>query len=319
MISKEQKFRLGIFIAVSNLALLLIVAVLVVPLLRDKGDPYTIRFHGDSVNNLNPGSAVKYLGVEIGKVEAVAIDPADISTILVQVRIKKGMPIKKDMSASLQYAGISGQKYVGLAGGSNVAPNVAVGSEIATERGIGERAEDIVANIDLAVKRINTLLSPENEQKISLFLANIENSSHMVSDIFDQHLKVSVANFSRISSELEGITRNFELVSRKVGEVVTNKTFEETLQKTAHAVDQLDRRISDGELGAVIKQLQGMIATTDDNLKRIANLLVNQQADMAVMLAGVRDAVENVAQLTRQLSEDPTLLLRTKQDKRGKK
>ena len=74
MITKEQKVRLSIFLAVAAVLFILIVAAFIYPKLKEKGDIYYINFKGTSVHGLNKGSDVKYQGVKIGMVEDIEVD-----------------------------------------------------------------------------------------------------------------------------------------------------------------------------------------------------------------------------------------------------
>ena len=97
-----------------------------------------------SVSGLNTGATVKYQGVNIGKVQNIKVNPEDLSSILVFVLIEKGFPVKKDMSATLAYTGITGLKFIELSGGETKSENLEPRGEISTKRGLGEKAEDIV-------------------------------------------------------------------------------------------------------------------------------------------------------------------------------
>ena len=89
MVTHEQKRRLGVFVFISLLALIVTLALLLGPKLQDKGDEYLVRFRGLSVNGLNVGGSVKYQGVEIGRVTEISVDPDDINAILVRIKVRK--------------------------------------------------------------------------------------------------------------------------------------------------------------------------------------------------------------------------------------
>lgn len=76
---------------------------------------YRIRF-AESVSGLAVGDAVKYRGVDVGTVKAMAIDPADSRLVQVDVKLRKDAPIKTDTKASLRMKGITGVVYIELSG-----------------------------------------------------------------------------------------------------------------------------------------------------------------------------------------------------------
>jgi phospholipid/cholesterol/gamma-HCH transport system substrate-binding protein len=85
---------------------------------------YRIRF-AESVSGLSLGDAVKFRGVDVGKVESITLDPDNPKLVPVEVRLRKDTPVKTDTKASLRLKGITGVVYVELDGGSPTAPSLA--------------------------------------------------------------------------------------------------------------------------------------------------------------------------------------------------
>ncbi|HEY2969188.1 MAG TPA: MlaD family protein [Casimicrobiaceae bacterium] len=80
---------------------------------------YRIHF-AESVSGMALGDPVKFHGVDIGTVKAMALDPDDARRVQVDVRLRKEAPVKTDTKASLKLKGITGVVYIELNGG---APN----------------------------------------------------------------------------------------------------------------------------------------------------------------------------------------------------
>jgi len=78
---------------------------------------YRIHFV-ESVSGLGLGEPVKFQGVDVGTVKAMAIDPADPRRVAVEVRLRKDAPVKTDTRASLRLKGITGMVFIELNGGS---------------------------------------------------------------------------------------------------------------------------------------------------------------------------------------------------------
>ena len=90
---------------------------------------YRIHF-GQSVSGLSKGDVVKFSGVDIGTVEAMALDPSDPQRVQVDVKLRKEAPVKTDTKAMLKLKGITGVVYIELEGGSaNAKTLVAMTSE----------------------------------------------------------------------------------------------------------------------------------------------------------------------------------------------
>ena len=78
---------------------------------------YRIHFT-ESVSGLSLGDPVKYLGVDVGMVEAMTIKPDDPSRVEVDVKLRKDAQVRTDTTASLQFKGITGAYFIELNGGS---------------------------------------------------------------------------------------------------------------------------------------------------------------------------------------------------------
>jgi phospholipid/cholesterol/gamma-HCH transport system substrate-binding protein len=314
MITKEQKARLIVFSTVSLALLIALLGLLIVPAFRDRGYPYTINIKGASVNGLSVGSAVKYQGVDVGKVKSIRVNPHDLDSILVEARIDRGFPVKKDMAATLTYAGITGLKFIEFSGGSESSPDLPVGGEIQMARGLGERAEDIVTNIDGAVKSINKLLSADNQRKITEFLTATNQSAEVVSRVLkgkEENLSGAIVNIEKAALDFGAVTENLRKITADLGGLTG------TLDTRAAAIlDNLNKRFSGEEMGKVLNNLESFIADASTSLKTIENVLLIQQSDLKRTVESFSFAVDNLSRLSRSLVEDPTLLLRGKKDKK---
>ncbi len=78
---------------------------------------YRIHFN-ESVSGLSVGDSVKFRGVDVGTVNAMALDTADPRQVQVDVRLRKDAPVKTDTKASLTLKGITGVVYIELDGGA---------------------------------------------------------------------------------------------------------------------------------------------------------------------------------------------------------
>ena len=78
---------------------------------REAMDPYAAIIT-ESVAGLNLNAPVKYLGVDVGKVSLIRLDPQNSRQVLLQFRIEPGTPIKSDSEVVLKTQGLTGIAYV---------------------------------------------------------------------------------------------------------------------------------------------------------------------------------------------------------------
>jgi len=314
MMTREQKTRLGVFLSLATVIFIAVAGFFVVPKLRDPGEIYTINFRGTSVQGLILGSLVKYQGVDIGRVTGIRVNPTDLDSILVDIKIREGLVMKTDMSAVLTYIGLTGQKFVEISGGTLASENLKAYSEIPMGRGIGEKAVDIVANIDTTAKRITELLAPENIERFSAFLKNAEKSSAVLSGVLESRrasLENTLANFEKASLEFARATEQFvpmtEDMSRLMRTLETNS--EETL-------GNISRRFSSEEMGQAIKDVRSFLDTASVSLKKVESVLLEQQSELTRTFSSLGVAVENLVRFSREIADEPSALLRTRKEKK---
>jgi phospholipid/cholesterol/gamma-HCH transport system substrate-binding protein len=116
MESDKRYFLEGLFVIGFSIAL----AFFFIWLVRSGNkDDVLYRIHfSESVSGLALGDPVKYLGVDVGIVEAMNILPQDPGRVQVDVRLHKDAQVGTDTTATLQFKGITGAYFVELNGGS---------------------------------------------------------------------------------------------------------------------------------------------------------------------------------------------------------
>jgi phospholipid/cholesterol/gamma-HCH transport system substrate-binding protein len=314
MMTHEQKTRLGIFLAIATVAFLVGLGFFLVPKLRETGDYYFINFRKTSVNGLLPDSAVRYQGVDIGKVTLIEVNPKDRDSVFVHIKVQKGFPITKDTTAVLMLAGITGLRFIDLKGGTQDSVRLPPRGEIQMGRGLEEQAGDIVGNIDTAVKSFNNLLSRENLDRINGFLEKAEKSSAVIAQVLEAKrgkLETAFDNVEKATNEFASVTENLRKISTNVGDMS-----EKIVARSSAAIDNVAKRFSDEEMGQVLRDLQTFIDTTSVSLKRIEDSLIAQQGDLKQAVASLALAMDNLLRFTREISEDPTALIKARKEKK---
>jgi phospholipid/cholesterol/gamma-HCH transport system substrate-binding protein len=146
---------------------------------------YEIYFSG-SVSGLDKGSAVRYLGVSVGRVVDMRIDPRDSSRVEVIVDIDARTPISPQTVAELNLQGVTGLLYIDLAEertGKHMSPAVA-GLKYPVIRSAPSRFDvflaslpELVAAAGDVVQRVNGLLSGENLAELHTVVGNLDRAT----------------------------------------------------------------------------------------------------------------------------------------------
>lgn len=143
----------------------------------------------ESVAGLNIDAPVKYLGVDVGKVSRIAIDPLDSSRVRLTLQIERDTPVKRDSEAVLKTQGLTGIAYVELDGGSAGAPRLEAGEGgalplIRSKASLATRMESeiggVLSNLNRLAGNLNAVLDSDNRAALAQTLADTRLLVHML-------------------------------------------------------------------------------------------------------------------------------------------
>jgi phospholipid/cholesterol/gamma-HCH transport system substrate-binding protein len=184
----------------------------------------------ESVAGLNLNAPVKFNGVDVGKVEMIALDPANPKRVLLNFAIAHGTPIRVDTYAILNTQGLTGIAYVELSGGTpGAAPLVAVNGEpypvIRTKPSLSARLENVLstvlAQLDRTSTNIDALLSPENRAAFSTILTDLATVTHTIARR-QGAIDKGIGNAARTFGNTARATEHLDAVIDKVGRAATS-------------------------------------------------------------------------------------------------
>ncbi|MEE1890622.1 MlaD family protein [Pseudomonas carassii] len=145
---------------------------------------YEVVFN-EAVSGLSRGSPVQYNGIKVGDVSSLRLDPKDPRRVLARVRLNGDTPVKEDTQAKLTLAGVTGNAFIQLSGGTPQSPElkgkdgklpVIVASPSPISRLLND-SSDLVTNINLLLHNANLMFSESNIERLSNTLANLEQTT----------------------------------------------------------------------------------------------------------------------------------------------
>jgi phospholipid/cholesterol/gamma-HCH transport system substrate-binding protein len=125
---------------------------------------YRIHF-AESVSGLSIGDPVKFRGVDVGTVKAIALDLADPRLVQVDIRLRKEAPVKTDTKATLKLKGITGVVFIELNGGSPNTPTLLASTREGQVPEIPSEKGTLTAILDVLPKLLEKFSSIENQVK----------------------------------------------------------------------------------------------------------------------------------------------------------
>lgn len=290
--TRAEKARLGVFLVVLSVAAAALVLFLVGGRLLSRTDSYFTRME-ESVTGLGPGSTVKQNGVDVGEVTAIGADSADIRLTLVRFSVKRGTPMKRDMTAMLGSYGITGLKYLDITGGSYGAPNVPRGGEVRS---------------DLSMLGRLTLRADSIAWKVDRLLGNVIAITEMGNR----------ENLNRMMTASAGLAEALDSLARDVQGVHPGRRMASLFDQADGTVRAARAKVEKSDLEGTLREYR---KAAQDIQKVTSNLDVTvrrTQEDLAVSMSNLRESLKNMQSFTRQIRENPSLLLR-REDKQERR
>lgn len=149
-------------------------------------DPYQAVIQ-ESVAGLNVDAPVKYLGVDVGKVSHIEIDPQNSQQVRLRFLILRGTPIQTDSVAVLKTQGLTGIAYIELNGGSAGEQPLRPGPDgaapmIPFKPSLAARLENVLsnvlANVDRVSNNLNAVFDADNQAALKSVLADTAALTH---------------------------------------------------------------------------------------------------------------------------------------------
>ncbi|MDR2317118.1 MAG: MCE family protein [Pseudomonas sp.] len=145
---------------------------------------YEVIFN-EAVSGLSRGSPVQYNGIKVGDVTSLRLDPKDPRRVLARVRLSGDTPVKEDTQAKLTLAGVTGNSFIQLSGGTPQSPElrgkdgklpVIVASPSPISRLLND-SSDLVTNINMLLHNATQMFSDSNIEHLSNTLANLDKTT----------------------------------------------------------------------------------------------------------------------------------------------
>lgn len=315
MAYRADEVKVGLVIIVS----LLILGGFIVAILGLKiGQPtqtYTtsLRFAG----GINPGTAVRYGGMQVGKVREVSVAPMDSSRIQFTVDIQAETPIKTDSEVFINTIGFLGEYYLEISTGSSDAPLLPPGAEIpareiATLNDILARTQSAVERVDAALVIINEKILTEDLVELRERIDIIGNSMEkLLTDVDQFFAEENRENIRQTLAHLRSLVQeNREDIRRSVESF---RSASERLDSLAASLDKLVVENRDN-VDALIDDIRAAAVQARGAADRVEKLIAENAGDIAITIDNLRATSSNARDFSETIADEPwRLLYRTRQ------
>jgi phospholipid/cholesterol/gamma-HCH transport system substrate-binding protein len=281
---------------------------------------YYHTYFTESVSGLSKESAVKYRGVEVGRVKEISINKKNSEEVEILLEITKGTPIKIDTYAMLDTQGITGLKYIDLKGGTkNSKLLISKKDKIAVIKSKKSVLASILDNGEIMTNKINTMLDKigavlsdkniNNFSRISTNLSNtttyIDKNKEKIGKMFEQ-----IADLKKnIESDLKIITNDITQFSNNGKKFMDNtKVFEETLIPSFNKLGSMGERA-----GAASDATKEFFASAQKELKKgefnFADIIEQNMQVLNETILSLRSLSQKLDATVSDLKDSPSDIL----------
>ncbi len=313
MPTRAQKIRLAVFTLLGLVLFAAFILMLVSEKYLKKRDIYYIAYENVSVGGLEVGSPVKYLGINVGSIEDIRIDPQNINRIIVKIGLEPGTPIKEDTRADIVAIGITGLKTIELRGGSPDAPLLKPGGYIQAGSSMAEeitgKAEVIAEKLEIILNNLQEFTRPENLNKVTHLVEQTNQAVQNINTILKQNtedISVTLAHSARVARRTDSLTIVLLDAARQISEVLAGDTLREILGNTR----DFTRTLKEADLANLIVNLSKLVDQTNRLLSDIDVNLERSSEDLIIAVRNLRTMLENLNEVSRMVQEDPSILIR---------
>lgn len=295
------------YVAVGAFVLaMLVIAVLFVYWYSDSHEHrdyerYEIYFDG-TVSGLTEGGPVRYLGVDVGRVQRIRIDPRAANRVQVVADIDATTPVSDRTLAQLELQGITGVLYIDLE----------------------QQREDDSRRVLAAVPSERYPVIRSAHSDLDQFLSSLPSLTGRLNDLMDRATRVlsdgNIQALSRIAGNLDraaaGLPRTTQRIDTLLDALNDDSLDARRLINDLHATSQSASvdflaavqklRLTSDNLASTTSALN---AFTLENRDQISDFFAQGLPQAEALLRDSRSAAQQLGALTRELRENPSSLI----------
>ncbi|KAF1010138.1 MAG: MlaD family protein [Burkholderia sp.] len=248
-----------------------------------------------NVTGLFPDAAVRYRGLDVGKVAAIHFDHVHPGEISIRILVDKDAPITRSTYGSLGFQGVTGIAFVQLDDtGRDPSPLPTAAKEVAQIPlypslfdQLQQRGDVLLKQMEVAVSSVNAMLSPEMREQLKLTAASVQQAA---------------GDLSTFTKSLEPVSVKLPETTRRMNQALAS--VDATLAPHGPLAVNLDRAGKAAEqAGTALTQIERMLSELNASVRYETLLQVNS------LTSNLGDTSRTVRDVAGEISRNPRSLL----------
>jgi ABC-type transporter Mla subunit MlaD len=296
--TEAHKFEVGIFVIITTVLGIAGAIWLGASRFLEKTEPY-VTYFAESVQGLDPGSAVKYRGVPAGHVASIGIAPdGELIQVQMDIDTNTAKALKRDpnLRATLELSGITGLRYVEIDRRTGDALHQAPVLSF-------KPPYDVIPSSRSSFKAIQDALEDVYDRFMQLDVAGISADAKTALEaatqlLHDERIDAVLSNLKSTTQSTTQLTKNLEAMTHgvRLGPAVQSATDAADEAKTL--ITGLNKGPLGPQLGQAIEQVNQLAQTAQQVV-----------AGMQFTLERLDRTASSLQLLSEELRGQPSLLL----------
>ncbi len=311
------------------------------PLFTAPKPRFIVRF-AESIAGVEPGTAVKYRGVKMGKVEAISIDDKH-DEVEILLEVDPDLRVTKTTMAKIASQGLLGPYFIELSGSSEGSPELPPMSRIPTDdstmRRIIEAGTTSMEKLGPVLRNLERLTGPENEKRLQDLLeatTRLANTTNATIERLDPEARRVLKSWADLGTDasqvlhdnvesLDAIVKDTRAVVASVRRYLeeghlerltdeTTKTMQTGRAEISRVSSSITNWVNEDRIGTRVSDAVAALERLEKQLHSVISVLETEvvtvsRSELSPTLRGFRDAVRDLGDLVRVLRNDPSLVI----------
>jgi phospholipid/cholesterol/gamma-HCH transport system substrate-binding protein len=233
----------------------------------------------ESIPGLNPQAAVRYRGLEVGKVDDISFNPAIAGQIVIRLSVDAEAPVTQTTFATLGYQGVTGIAFIQLDDEKTGSPLLKSDktrvAAIPLRQGLLDQLEKrglvILQKTEEITSKVNALLGPDNQKLMTDAFTKIGKTAEAYGEIpkqLEPTLKrlpeltdkaaQSMASFNELSASASRTVRNYDKLATSL------QAPDGPITRLTQTVDRVGGSLEGVSSDLELQTLPHLVAMTDE-------------------------------------------------------